>query len=361
MNLQQVTAGFSTPPQQLLTVLISPGDQKYGNAPAGISFYDEVLRRARNVPGVEMAAISDSLPPDREGNADTFRIEGQTLAPGEINPVVTAVITSPYFFPALRIPLVRGRHFTDHDRQGSRPVAMISEGFARRFFPDQEAIGKRIREGREWMEIVGIVGNVKYRSLTFDTDAAYYLPFAQPYTRRMYLVVRSSEDAAHLAETLRRQIQSVDAGATLAQMATMEQALDQSVSRPRFNTMLLVLFAGIALMLAAIGIYGLIAYWVTQRTHEIGVRMALGAAQADVMRMVVRQGASLAAMGIVIGLGGAFALTRLLETMLFGLGVTDALTFAAAPLGILLVVLLATFIPAFRATRISPVIALRYE
>jgi predicted permease len=277
-----------------------------------------------------------------------------------MNPVVTAVTASGDFFPALRIPLIRGRYFTDDDRQGSAPVAIVSEGFARRFLPGQQAIGKRIRQGREWMEIVGIVGSVRYRGLTFDTDAAYYLPFAQAYGSRMYLVVRASNDAAHLAEAVRREIQSVDPSATLAQMATMQQALDVSLSRPRFNTMLLSLFAGLALLLAVVGIYGLIAYWVTQRTHEIGVLMALGAAPSDVLWMVLRQGVLLALAGTAIGLSGAFALTRLLKTMLFGIGTMDALTFVTAPLAIVLVVSIAAFVPAFRATRISPLVALRY-
>jgi len=210
-------------------------------------------------------------------------------------------------------------------------------------------------------KIVGIVGNVKYLGLTVDTDPAYYMPFAQTYGPRMFLAVRSSGDAARLAAPLRREIQAIDPGVTLAQVGTMEQVLTMSVSQPRFDTMLLALFAGIAVLLAAIGIYGLIAYSVTLRTHEIGVRMALGAAQADVMRMVVRQGTSLAVIGILLGLGGAFALTRLLTTMLFDVGVTDALTFAGAPLGMMLVVLLATWVPALRATRISPVAALRYD
>ncbi len=361
INLQRVTGGFAAPPQQLLSMLISPGDRKYIRTPDGLAFYDEVLRRARNTPGVELAAISDSLPPDREGNADSFQIEGRVLAAGEMNPVISAVTASSDFFSTLRIPLLHGRFFTDHDRQGTAPVAIVSEGFARRFFPNQEAIGKRIKQGGPWMEIVGIVGNVKYRGLTFNTDPAYYLPFRQEYGGRMYLVVRSAGDAALLAETLRHEVQSVDPGTTLAQIGTMEQALDLSVSRPRFNTLLLSLFAAIAIILAVVGIYGLIAYWVAQRKHEIGVRMALGAAPTEVMRMVLRQGASLAAAGIVIGLGAAIFLTRLLESMLFGIGVTDALTFAAAPVAIMLVVLLATFVPAFRATRISPVVALRYE
>jgi len=366
VNLERVTGGFLAPPRQVLTILISPGSKKYNDQHAGLAFYDEVLRRARAVPGVELAAVADSLPPDRQGDADTFGIYGQALPSGEMNPIVSDPTVGPDYFRALGIPLVRGRDFTDHDTPDSAPVAIVSEGFVRRFFPGQEAIGKRIRQsgpslGNKWMEIVGVVGNVRYLGLSTDTDPAYYMPFAQSYGPRMFLVVRSSGDSAILGEALRRDIQSIDPGVTLAQFGTMEQALNLSVSQPRFDTMLLVLFAGIAMLLAAVGIYGLIAYSVAQRTHEIGVRMALGAAQGDVLRMVVAQAVSLALLGITIGLGGAFALTRLLKTLLFGVGVTDALTFAAAPVGILLVVLLATFVPAIRATRISPVVALRYE
>jgi putative ABC transport system permease protein len=366
VNLQQVSSGFSTPSRQILTMLISPGNRKYNDAGAGLAFYDEVLRRARAVPGVEAAAVTDALPPDRQGDADTFRIEGQTLSPGEMNPVVSDVTVGPDFFRTLGIPLIKGRYFTDHDTQGSMPVAIVSEGFVRRFLPNQEALGRRIKQsGAEipspWLTIVGVVGNLKYLGLAVETDPAYYMPFAQSYGPRMYLAVRSSGDAARLAATLRTKIQSSDPDVTLAQIATMEQSLALSVSQPRFDTLLLGLFAGIALLLAAAGIYGLIAYSVAQRTHEIGVRMALGAARADVVRMVVKQGAVLAAVGIVLGLGGALVLTRLLKTMLFGVGATDALTFAAAPLGMVLVVLLATSLPALRATRISPVVALRYE
>ena len=365
-NLQAVTGGFSAPPRRILTMLISPGDRKYNDASAGLAFYDEVLRRARNVPGVETAAVTDSLPPDRQGDADTFAIEGQPLAPGEINPIISDVTMSPDLFQTLGIPLIEGRYFTAHDTQDSAQVAIVSEGFARRFLPNQEALGKRIKEsgpgyGDRWMEIVGVAGNVKYLGLTVDTDPAYYMPLAQNYGPRLYLAVRCSGDAARLADTLRRDIQSIDPGVTLAQIGTMDRSLAWSVSQPRFDTLLLSLFAGIALLLAAVGIYGLIAYSVAQRTHEIGVRMALGAARADVVRMVVRQGVSLAALGILLGLGGAFALTRLLKTLLFGIGVTDTLTFTAAPVGLMLVVLFATLVPALRATRISPVVALRYE
>ncbi len=365
-NLQRATGGFSTPPREILTMLISPGNEKYKEARAGITFYGQVLHRVRSVPGVEMAAVTDSLPPDRQGDADTFGIEGQTLPPGEMNPIISDPTVGPDYFRVLGIPLLKGRYFSDHDNQDSAPVAIVSEGFARRFFPNQEAIGKRIRQsgpgmGNSWMEIVGVVGNVKYLGVTVDTDPAYYMPFAQTYGQRMFLAVRSSGDASQLAAALRQNVQSIDPGVTLAQAGTMQLAMDLSVSQPRFDTMLLVLFAGISLSLAAVGIYGLIAYSVAQRTHEIGVRMALGAARADVLRMVVRQSVSLAAIGIVLGFGGAFALTRFLKAMLFGIGATDILTFAIAPLGMMVIVLLATMLPALRATKISPVVALRYE
>ncbi len=365
-NLRQVNGGFFTPPRQLLTMMISPGNRKYNDDRAGLAFYEEVLRRARSLPGVERAGLTDSLPPDRQGDADTFQLEGQTLPPGTRNPIVSVGTVSPDFFQALGIPLVKGRYFTGHDNAAARPVAIVSQGFARRFFPGQQAVGKRMREsgpelGNEWREIVGVVGNVKYLGLAVDTDPAYYLPFAQDYGPRMFLAVRASGDAAGLAASLRREIQSIDHGVTLAQIATMDHALNASVSQPRFNTMLLALFAGIAMSLAAVGIYGLLAYSVAQRTHEIGVRMALGAAPVDVVYMVVRQGVSLAALGVAFGLGGAFALTRLLKMMLFGVGATDPLTFAAAALGMILVALLATFVPALRATRVSPVVAMRCE
>ncbi|HEY3739087.1 MAG TPA: ABC transporter permease [Bryobacteraceae bacterium] len=362
VNLQRVTGGFSAPPSRILSVLISPGNRKYNDPATGIAFYNQVLERARHVQGVESAVLTDSLPPDRQGDADTFSLEGQTLPPGEINAIISSPTIGPGFFHTFGIPIIQGREFDAHDNLKSRPVAIVSEGFVKRYFPDGNGIGKRIRQSDvNWMEIVGVVGNVKYLGLTADTDSAYYKPFLQNFDPRMALVVRTSVDAASLGETLRNEIQSIDPGVTLAQIGTMEQTLALSVSQPRFDTMLLGLFAAIAMLLAAVGIYGLIAYSVVQRTHEIGVRVALGAARSDVVRGVVRQGAVLAGIGIAFGLAGSLALSRLLENLLFGVGATDWLTFAAAPLGILFVVLLATLVPALRASRISPVEALRYQ
>jgi putative ABC transport system permease protein len=360
-NLQNLTGGFSAPPRQVVTMLVSPGNRKYSEPAAGLAFYEEVLRRVRQLPGVEAADVGDSLPPDRQGDADTFSIEGQALPPGEINPIVSHVTVGPDFFQALGIPLVRGRYFTPRDHRNSVPVVIVSEGFVRRFLRGQDPFTKRIGYGDTWMQVVGVVPNVKYLGLTVDTDPAYYMPFAQNYGTRMFLTVRTTGEAGPLSEALRREILAIDSGVTLAQTATMEESLARAVSQPRFDTMLLSLFAAIALVLAAVGIYGLIAYSVAQRTHEIGVRMALGAERADVVRMVVREGARLACIGIGAGLAGALILTRLLKAMLFGVSVTDTLTFAAAPAGMLLVVLLATLLPALRATRISPVTALRYD
>jgi putative ABC transport system permease protein len=361
VNLRRENGGFTTPGRRILTMAISPGSRKYSDTRAGIAFYDEVLRRARGVPGVEGAAVTDSLPPDRQGDADSFEIEGQTLAPGELNPIISDVTIGPEYFRTLGIPLIEGRAFTARDNQDSAPVTIVSEGFARRFLARRRVLGTHIKYDNRWMEIVGVVGNVKYLGLSVDTDPAFYIPFGQSYGPRMFLAVRTAGDASRVAEAVRREIQSIDRGVTLAQIGTMESAMSLSVSQPRFDTMLLGLFAGIALLLAAIGIYGLIAYSVAQRTHEIGVRVALGAARGDVMRMVVGQSARLAGLGIAGGLAGAMALTRLLKAMLFGVGAIDPLTFVAAPLMLMLVILLATWIPALRATRISPVVALRYE
>ena len=361
-NLQDVTGGFSAPPDRILTMLISPGARNFRDPAAGQAYYQEVLRRARETPGVRSAALSDSLPPDRQSDADTFAIEGQPLAPGELNPIVTDATVSPGFFESLQIPLLQGRYFTEFDNASAAPVTIVSEGFARRFFPGQSAIGRRIRQsgpgsGSPWMTIAGVVGNVKYLGLTLDTDAAYYMPFAQSFQPRMFLVVHT----AGPVPDLRSRIQAVDPGSTLAQMGTMREAFAGAISQPRFDALLLATFAAIALLLAAVGIYGLISYSVAQRTHEIGVRVALGAGRGRVAAMLIRQAGALAAIGLGAGLAGALALTRLLRTMLFGVGVTDIPTFAAAALALAVVVLLAIAIPARRAMRVSPVVALRYE
>jgi putative ABC transport system permease protein len=364
VRLQRVSGGFQTPPERLLSMIISPSDPKYRDAAAGIAYYRRVLDKARSFPGVESAALSDSLPPSRQADADTFVLQGQNLQPGETNPVVTHATVAAGYFQTLGVPLLRGRYFTEHDAAGGAPVTIISESLAHQFFGGRDPVGTRLKQsgpgfGDNWMEIVGVVGDVKYMGVGRESDAAYYEAFSQSYTQLTHLVVRTSGRASAVAEGLRRAIQSVDPGVTLAQIATMQDSMATDVSQPRFNTMLLAIFAAIAVVLAAIGIYGVIAWSVARRTHEIGVRMALGAAQADVWRMVIRQAAGLALMGIALGLAGSLALTRVLATLLYGTSATDPLTFVAVASGLLAVALLAAFVPARRATRISPVVALR--
>ena len=363
-RLERVSGGFDAPAARLWSAVISPGDPKYyREAQVGVPFFEEVLRRVREVPGVQMAAVTDALPPDRQGDADSFLIEGQKLAADEINPIVSDVTVSPAYFQTLQIPLVRGRYFNQHDTADSESVTVISRSMAQRFFPRTDPIGKRIKQYDTWMEIVGIVGDVKYMGRREqDSDAAYYMPFTQTFVPRMYLVVRTeAAELGALGQRIERAVQSANSAATVADMTTMERAMAQDVAEPRLDTALLGFFAALALLLAAVGIYGLIAYSVAQRTQEIGVRVALGAGRADVLRLVARQGMGLALAGIGVGMAGSLALTRLLNSLLFGVAATDGLTFLLAPAALLAVVLAATAIPARRASRISPAVALRWE
>jgi predicted permease len=365
--LQQVNPGFSFPPESILTMRISASGASYADPAKSVALFGSVLERVRQLPGVEVAAVSDSLPPDREGDSDTFVIQGQVFRGGELNPSTTHPSVSDLYFTALGIPLIRGRYFTEHDTAVSPPVTIVSETFARRYFPDQDPIGKRIKASGPgltelpYMEIVGIVGNAKYIGLENGDGSAYYQPFSQNVSQRAFLTVRSALPAAQLVPQLRREIHNIAEDVVINGESTMEQALSDSVAMPRFRTILLGLFAVLALLLAAIGIYGVIAYSVAQRTHEIGIRMALGARQVDVLTLIMGQGARLAAIGLAVGLVGALALTRMLSTMLFAIRPTDPLTFAGVSLMLAAVALIASLIPAARASRIDPVIALRDE
>jgi len=372
LRLQRVDAGFSGAPERILAMTISPANRRYADGATGIAFYGRLLDRVRELPGIEFASVSDGLPPSQEGDADTFVIQGAPPPAGGY-PVVTLDTVSPDYFRAMGIRLLQGRAFNEGDGPESPPVAMVGESFARRFFPGENPLGKRIKQSGPQLtslpfcEIVGVVADVKYSGLEANRQTAYYLPYTQNYTRRTFLVVRSApfaapyadNDAANLAPMLRHEIQAVDKDVVIAYVSTLEQAVRDSVARPRFDAILLMLSAGVALLLAVIGIYGVIAYSVAQRTHEIGVRMALGARRANVLNLVLRQGARLAAAGIAVGLTGAFAFTRLMRALLFDTSVQDAFTFGVMAAGLFAVALVASLIPAYRATRIDPVSALR--
>jgi putative ABC transport system permease protein len=364
--LQQVKAGFSADPQKVLAVNLTLSGAKYAQGKAQVAFFDRLIEQAQNLPGVESAALSDSLPPNNPGDSDTFVIDGQPWTQVGF-PSTNNAVLGPGYFRTLGIPVLKGRDFADSDTPDAPPVALISESLARRYFPNEDPIGRRLKQsdpslhGSPFMEIVGVVGDVKYDGLDGKSDMAYYTPYRQNFARNMYLVVRSSLPAAGLMRTLRRQIRNLDPDVVINQPRTLEQTMSDSVAQPRFRTMLLGLFAAIALLLAAIGIYGVIAYSVAQRTHEIGIRMALGAQRADVLRLVAGRGLRLTLAGLAIGVVVAFALTRLLGTLLFGVEPTDPLTFGAMAVLLCTVALVACAEPAHRAMCVDPMVALRCE
>jgi putative ABC transport system permease protein len=273
------------------------------------------------------------------------------------------------YFRLMHIPLRAGRDFTPADREGQPLVAVVNEEFVKEFFPHQNPIGARMdwsrREGpHEWMTIIGVVGDVKHSGLNLPIDPAIYAPYAQSdeaWRRWSSLVVRSPQSSAGLVEAVKKQVWSVDGQIPVSDIQSMDSLLAVSVASQRFNMVLLGIFAVLALILAAVGIYGLTAYAVSQRTHEIGIRVAVGARQRDVLELVLREGAKLALLGIAIGTAAAFALTRLMASLLFDVKPTDPVTFGGVAVFLGLVALAACYLPARRATRVDPMVALRYE
>jgi putative ABC transport system permease protein len=318
------------------------------------------------LPGVRTAALSNSLPPDLTQFSDDFEIEGRPIDPRQI-PLIAYVITvSPDYFAAFAISRQRGRTFTTADREGSPPVVLLSETAARQFFPNEDPIGKRINlrdQGSPvWLQILGVVSDVKYNGLANEARPAIYLPLAQMQSSEVALILKTEPaDAASLTTAVREMLKSVDKDIPIIQQFSLEQRLAAATAQPRFRTTLITLFAALALVLACVGIYGVISYSVTQRTHEIGIRVALGAQTRDVLRLVLRQGLMLTLMGVGCGLIAALVLTRWMEELLFRVSANDPFTFAGIALLLVVLSLFACWVPARRATRVDPVIALRSE
>ena len=272
------------------------------------------------------------------------------------------------YFRAMNIPLVQGRAFTDRDTENAPRVVIVNQALVRRDFPNEDPVGKRINFGGNnpdgqpiWWEIVGVAADVRNLELRDEASPEFYLSALQDTWTGMSVVVRTAVEPASLAPEVRRIVAEVDKSAPVSEVKTMEHIVSEAVTQPRFNLFLLGLFGAIALLLSAAGIYGVTAYSVTQRTHEFGIRMALGAQVGDVLKMILGQGMLLIVAGIVVGLLASFALTRLMKSLLFGVSVTDPLTFVATTLLLTLVALLACYIPARRATKVDPLVALRYE
>jgi len=365
MRLQAVNAGFT--PQQVLTAQLSPAGPKYANLSDYVAFYDQVLERTRSLPGVQSAGVINTLPLSG-GPTIAFRIEGRPILTVD-NWVPTNFRTvTPDYFRAMNIPVLQGRTFTAEDRADAPRRLMINQALAQRDFPNEDPVGKRITLGNTdennqpiWFEIVGVTANVRSIELREEAPPELYFALPQLPFQNMAIVVRSTVEPETLAPALRQAVAEVDRTAPVAQVQTMEHIVSESVTQPRFNLFLVGLFGGIALLLSAAGIYGVTAYTVTQRTHELGIRLALGAQVSDVLKLVLGQGMAVIGIGMVIGLVAAFGLMRLLRSLLFGVGENDPLTFAAISLVLLLVALVACYVPARRATKVDPMIALRYE
>jgi len=363
-RLLQVNPGFD--PRQTLTFRLSLPDSKYSESQA-VAFFERLQSRLQNLPGARSASVTFGLPFGRSGIRTGLDIEGRPVAPGD-RPHIDCQIVLPDYFRTMGIRLIKGRDFNARDDLNARPVAIINETLARRFFPNEDPLGKRIRpeaagpDGAPIREIIGVVSDVRYRSLTADVPPEVYMPYPQlPITTGMRIALRTDADPRGLISAARAEVQALDKELPVFEVKTLDQYVGGAVGRPRFNALLLLLFAGVALLLTAVGLYGVISYSVTQRTREIGVRMALGGQTHDMLRLVVKQGMTLTLIGAAIGLGGALALTRLLKTLLFGVSAADPLTFSVIVLLLTVVAFVACWIPARRATKVDPLIALRSE
>jgi len=362
-QLLQTKHGFD--PTNVLTMRLTLIAEKYNDQSQSASFARELDRRVAALPGVEAAGLVNHIPLAGSNSSSSFLIDGAPEPPpGQRNSGRFRACT-PDYFKALGITLKTGRGFTAQDNRGNVLVVLINETLARRHFPNGDAIGKRIRllgplESNPWRQIVGVVNDVKFM-LDEAVAPEFYVPFDQFPARSLYVAVRAHTEPLALTSAIRSELRAIDPNQPVSEIRTMAQVRAQSVALYSFSSALLGLFASIALLLAAVGIYGVMSYAVTQRTHEIGIRMALGAQSGDVLKLVIKHGLKLTASGIAIGLAGALALTRLLRDLLFGVPATDPPTFAVIALVLTLVALLACYVPARRATKVDPVIALRYE
>ncbi len=364
-KLQQVDLGFDI--THIVTAAVEIPDARYPKAEQAAAFYKSLVAKMKTLPGIESASAIVPLPLSGDSFSISFEVEGHHIPKGE-HPSSHFRAISLDYFDTMKIPVVAGRDFTERDDEKSPPVIIVNEAFAQKTFPGESPIGKHIKPGisvegkPQWREIVGMVKNVKHRQpLSRDYEPEYYVPHPQIPIDSLSLVIRTRSEPTGLAAAIQREVNSLDKDVPVSQTKTLDQYLGVAVAQPKFNAMLLALFAGLALLLTAVGLYGVMAYSVAQRTQEIGVRIALGAQTGDVMKMVLRHGLMLAAIGLLIGAVAAFVLTRLMAGLLYGVSATDPLTFIGIAALLTAVALLACWIPARRATKVDPMTALRCE
>jgi putative ABC transport system permease protein len=359
-----VEPGFD--PHNLLTIATPLQQSTYKDQQLQLQFYERALPALGALPGVQSAAGVFRLPITGFATA-IFTVQGRPVPVGQEPNADYRTISHDYFC-TMKMTVTEGRGFTERDNEEAPDAVIINGELARRFFPNEDPVGKRLQVGMEktrWREIVGVVANAKLSGLESNTDPAIYVPFRQNTwpnaLRTSFLVVRTDGDPNNYRAAIRQALRSIDPALPITQLRTMDEIIADSLSQRRFNTALLLVFAIVAALLAAVGVYGVMSYLVTQRTHELGVRMALGAQRGDILKLVAGGGAKLAAIGITVRVTLALAMTRLMSGLLFGVGVTDPWTFVLIALLFAAVALLASYMPARRAARTDPLTALRYD
>jgi predicted permease len=362
IRVLHVDPGFDA--KHVLTARLGVSFNRYSHD-QHYQFYEQVVEKLSAVPGVQSASAGWLLPFSHSYASISFAIDGKPVAKGD-EPSEAIDVVMPGYFETMRIPLLSGRTFTKQDGLKSAPVIIINQALAKKYFPGENPLGKHMRSDlgddvfiHPMREVVGVVGDTKHKGLTADAEPMYYLPYAQAVITNPYLTLRYSGDPAALANAVRRIVSQMDSSVPVYQVSTLENYVSKSAAQPRFQTFLLTCFAGIALLLSAIGLYGLLSYIVVQRTFEIGLRMAIGAQRKDVLRMVLQRGLHLAIAGLIIGLATSALLTGFLSHMLYGVQPLDPLTFAAVSIVLLAVSVLASFAPAWRASQLDPIKTLR--
>jgi putative ABC transport system permease protein len=365
LNLLRVNPGFN--PENVLTIPLSLPPAVYRDGRQQTAFFEQALRRIEALPGVRVAGVTSSTPLGGSTRGSNFSIQEQPPIPPGARPNATLYAVSAKYFDAMGIPLLGGRVFTWMDAQDAARVIIINETLARRFFPEGDAIGKHLTidspvPGEPTpLEIVGIVGNVKHSGLERESGPQIYEPYLQHPYPGMTLVVRASPDPMSLATAIRSELRALEGNLLISGITRMEDRVAGGARSRRFNTLLMAVFAAVALTLAAVGLYGVLSHSLSQRRQEIGIRMAMGARSRDVLKLVVGQGMKLSLIGVAVGLSGAFGLTRLMAQLLFEVRPTDSLTFALGAAMLIAVALVACYIPARRATKVDPVVVLRSE
>lgn len=364
LRLQQVDTGLNL--KNVLAMQISLPQARYGEPQTQVAFFQNLMQRLLALPNVEAVSADSNPPLGTRRNTTSFYVEGRPpITPDQMHRAEGHEIT-PNYFQAMGIPFLAGRDFTDRDGIGSPPVVIINRALANRFFPNEDPIGKRISrsnpgESPLWFSIIGVAGDVKHAGLAAEPGPQIYSSYYEDPVPTMSLIVRTRANPTSVASSVRNEIQKADSEIPVFGVTTMEQLASESIAPNRITMLLLGFFATVALVLAAVGIYGIMAYSVTQRTFEVGVRMALGARPLDIIKMILKQGMILTVIGLGIGLLAALAVTRVLSSVLFQVSATDLVTFVTAPLVLMAVALLACLVPALRATKVDPLIALRYE